>query len=163
MHKIASVIVAAAIVAAGFPPVPVFAQARIVSTSTATTAPVDQAALIASTIKAFPNGGEPLKLAISDLIVKHPNLSSSLATYLRTEPSLTSAQKQAIVAGLGDGLNRLGIVAADLGAPATGAPAADGTVGSLDPWLIALLVGAAGVGVWALTRVNTGGTLVSPN
>jgi len=174
VRKLTAVIGVAAIVAAGFPPVPVFAQARIVPTSATPAAPVDQAALISSTIKAFPNGGEPLKIAISDLIVKHRELAASLATYLRTEPSLTSAQKQAIVAGLGNGLNRLGIVAADLGvratgAPATGAPAADGTVGSLDPWLIALLVGAAGVGVWALTRVNTGGTtvaggtLVSPN
>jgi hypothetical protein len=153
MRKLTAVIGVAAIVAAGFPSVPVFAQARIVPTSATPAAPVDSTALISSTIKAFPNGGEPLKLAISDLIVKHRELASGLATYLRTEPSLTSAQKQAIVAGLSDALNRLGIVAQQ--------------GGGLDPWMIALLVGAAGVGVWALTRVghsDGGGTgVVSPN
>ena len=86
-------------------------------------APVDQAALISSTIHGFPNGGEPLKLAISDLIVKHRNLAASLVTVLRNDPSLTPAQKQAIVAGLADALNRLGIVAADL-MPLKAAPAA---------------------------------------
>jgi len=167
VRKLTAVIGVAAIVAAGFPPVPVFAQARIVPTSATPAAPVDQAALISSTIKAFPNGGEPLKIAISDLIVKHRELAASLATYLRTEPSLTSAQKQAIVAGLADALNRLGIVAADLALPVNaGGPVAGGPVGGFDPMLLVLLAAAgaaAGFGIYEATRNNETRVFVSPN
>lgn len=149
MRKLIAIVAIAATVAAGLPPAPALAQAGLVPTSATPGAPVDDAALIPSTINAFPNGGEPLKLAISDLIVKHPNLAASLASYLKNEPSLTQAQKEAIFAGLSDGLNRLGIVAQ----AGTG----------MDPLLLALLLGgaaAAGFGIYELTKSS--GT-VSPN
>src|SRR5713101_6443888 len=66
-RKLTTVVAVTAIVAAGFPSSPVFAQARVIPTSATPAAPVDQTALISSTIKGFPNDGEPLKLAISDL------------------------------------------------------------------------------------------------
>ena len=150
-RKFSAIVAVTATVAAGFPSSPVFAQARVIPTSATPTAPVDQTALISSTIKGFPNGGEPLKLAISDLIVQHRNLASPLATYLRNEPSLTPAQKQAIVAGLADGLNRLGIVAAGEG---------------FDPLLLVFLAAlgaAAGFGIYEATRNNDNPVFVSPD
>ena len=166
-RKLTTVVAVTATVAAGFPSSPVFAQARVIPTSATPTAPVDQTALVSSTIKGFPNGGEPLKLAISDLIVTHRNLAPSLATYLRNEPSLTPAQKQAIVAGLADALNRMGILAADMAVPLGQAP----VVGGFDPLLLVFLaafVAAAGVGIWQATRNNDNGNgvffaQVSPN
>jgi hypothetical protein len=147
LRKLTAVVAVTAIVAAGCPSSPVFAQARVIPTSETPTAPVDQAALISSTIHGFPNGGEPLKLAISDLIVKHRNLAYSLATFLRNDPSLTPAQKQAIVAGLADALNRLGIVAADLAMPVKAGGAVAPGVSGFEPWLLLLLAGAgAGIG-----------------
>ena len=143
-RKFSAIVAVTATVAAGFPSSPVFAQARVIPTSATPTAPVDQTALISSTIKGFPNGGEPLKLAISDLIVQHRNIAPSLATYLRNEPSLTPAQKQAIVAGLADGLNRLGIVAYD-------------GQGGFDPMFFVLLAvfgAATGLAIYEGTRSN---------
>src|SRR5512139_3575635 len=96
IRKVTAVVAAAATIAASFPSSPALAQARVIPTSAPSTAPVAPAALIPSTINAFPNGGEPLKLAITDLILAHPNLAPSLATYLQTEP-LTPEQKEAIV------------------------------------------------------------------
>ena len=135
---------------ASIPPEPVFAQSAVVATSGAS---ADEIAMIASTINAFPSGGEPLKLAISDLVYQHPRLAASLAAYLKNEPSLTQAQKEAIFAGLSDGLNRLGIVAqAESG---------------MDPLLLALLAGgaaAAGFGIYSLTKSGTSSSgTVSPN
>ena len=166
LRKLSAIVAVTATVAGGFPSSPVFAQARVIPTSATPTAPVDQAALIPSTIKAFPNGGEPLKLAISDLIVKHRNLAANLITYLRTKPSLTPAQKQAIVAGLADALNRLGIVAADLALPVkAGGPVGEGgQVGGFDPTLLVLLAAAgaaAGFGIYEATR-NENTVFVNP-
>jgi hypothetical protein len=141
-----------AVVAAGFSPAPALAQAGVVPASVTPGPTADEVALIPSTINAFPNGGEPLKLAISDLIVKHPNLAASLAAYLKNEPSLTQQQKEAIFAGLSDGLNRLGIVA-QAGA-------------GMDPLLLALLAGgaaAAGFGIYELTKKSCSESSVSPN
>jgi len=167
LRKLSAIVAVTATVAGGFPSSPVFAQARVIPTSATPTAPVDQAALISSTINGFPNGGEPLKLAISDLIVKHRNLAANLITYLRTKPSLTPAQKQAIVAGLADALNRLGIVAADLALPVNaGGPVAGGPVGGFDPMLLVLLAAAgaaAGFGIYEATRNNETRVFVSPN
>ena len=166
-RKLSAIVAVTATVAAGFPSSPVFAQARVIPTSATPTAPVDQTALISSTIKGFPNGGEPLKLAISDLIVQHRNLAPSLATYLRNEPSLTPAQKQAIVAGLADALNRMGILAADMAVP-LGQGVAEAPVGVGFPWLLALLAaGVLGVGIFEATRGESNGIpfvpVVSPN
>ena len=163
-RKLTTVVAVTATVAAGFPSSPVFAQARLIPTSATPTAPVDQTALISSTINGFPNGGEPLKLAVSDLIVQHRNLAPSLATYLRDEPSLTPAQKQAIVAGLADALNRMGILAADMALPVSEGQV--GQVGGLDPLLLVFLtafVAAAGVGIYEATRNNDNRVFVSPN
>src|SRR5262245_54171800 len=110
LRKLTAVVAVTAMVASGFPSSSVFAQGPNIRASQIPTAPVDwsvpsdQAALIASTVLAYPNGGEPLKLAISDLIVKHPDFAPSLAAFLRNNPSLTRPQKQAIFAGLGDAL-----------------------------------------------------------
>jgi hypothetical protein len=150
MRKLTAVIVASAFVAAGFPTAPVFAQAQLASTGAVL--PSDPMTMIMSTIKAFPNGGEPLKLAISDLIVQYPELAARIAEYLKNNPELTPEQKEAAFAGLGDGLNRLGIVAQ----AATG----------MDPMLIALLVGgaaAAGLGIYELTKSTSSPCTVSCN
>jgi hypothetical protein len=160
-RKLTTVVAVTATVAAGFPSSPVFAQARVIPTSATPTAPVDQTALISSTIKGFPNGGEPLKLAVSDLIVQHRTLAPSLAAYLKNEPSLTPAQKQAIVAGLADALNRMGILAQAM-------PVYVGDRG-FDPLLLVLLAvvgAAAGYGIYQATRNNdnnTGLVFISPN
>jgi hypothetical protein len=164
-RKLSAIVAVTATVAAGFPSSPVLAQARVIPTSATPTAPVDQAGLISSTIKGFPNGGEPLKLAISDLIVQHRNLAPGLATYLRNEPSLTPAQKQAIVAGLADALNRMGILAADLALPVSEG-AQVGQVGGFDPMLVVLLAAAGaavGLGIYEATRNNDNRVFVSPN
>lgn len=163
-RKLSAIVAVTATVAGGFPPSPVFAQARVIPASATQTVPVDQTALISSTIKGFPNGGEPLKLAISDLIVQNRNLAPSLATYLRNEPSLTPAQKQAIFAGLADALNRMGILAADLALPVS----QGAQVVGYNPWLWVLLAAAGaavGFGIYEATRNNDNGVLVfvSPN
>jgi hypothetical protein len=164
-RKLSAIVAVTATVAGGFPSSPVFAQARVIPTSATPTAPVDQTALISSTINGFPNGGEPLKLAISDLIVKHRNLASPLATHLRNEPSLTPAQKQAIVAGLADALNRMGILAADLAIPVgQGGPV--GQVSGFEPLLLVFLAAAGavvGLGIYEATRNNDNRVFVSPN
>ena len=150
LRKLTAVVAVTATVAAGFPSSPVVAQTGVIATratpiEVAPMAPVDQAALISSTIHGFPNGGEPLKLAISDLIVNHREFAASLVTVLRTDPSLTPAQKQAIVAGVADALNRLGIVAADMpvkGMPVKALPAP--VVGGF-PWWLLFLAAAGGI------------------
>jgi len=148
-RKLTAVVAVTAIVAAGFPSSPVFAQTRFIPTRAtpyepvAPMAPVDQVALISSTIHGFPSGGEPLKLAISDLIVNHREFAASLVTVLRTDPSVTPAQKQAIVAGVADALNRLGIVAADM--PVKAIPAAPAPVVGGFPWWLLFLAAAGGI------------------
>jgi hypothetical protein len=152
MRKLTAIVAIAATVAVSLPPAPVLAQANFVPASVTQAPSADEAALIPSTINAFPNGGEPLKLAISDLIVQHPDLAASLAAYLKNDPSLTPAQKEAIFAGLSDGLNRLGIVA-QVG-------------GGMDPLLLALIAGgvaAGGVGIYELTKGTSSSNTVSPN
>jgi hypothetical protein len=145
MRKLTAVIVASAIVAAGFPTAPVLAQASLASTGAVL--PSDPMTMIMSTINAFPNVGEPLKLAISDLIVQHPELASSLAAYLRSDPALLPEQKEATVAGLADALNRLGIVA---------------QAGGLNPVWLAILAaggGLAGLAVYEASKKSS----ASPN
>jgi hypothetical protein len=153
MRKVTAVFVVTAIIAAGFPPPPVLAQQPgFVPASATPGAPVDHTALIQSTISAFPSGGDPLKLAISDLILKDPTLASDVAAYLKSHPELTPDQKQAIFAGLAEALNKLGIVAQ----ASTG----------MDPMLIALiLAGAAGAGfgIYELSKSSNGSGKVSPN
>jgi len=152
MRRLVAILAITATVAAGLLPPPVLAQTGPVQASAIPGAPVDDAQLIASTINGFPSGGEPLKLAISDLVVKYPRLASGIAAYLKDNPGLTEDQKKAIFAGLSDGLNRLGIVAQ----ASTG----------MDPLLLALLLGgaaAAGFGVYELTKSTNSSSTVSPN
>lgn len=147
MRRFAAIVVIAVTFVTGIPPAPVFAQEIATSGASA-----DEIALISSTINAFPNGGEPLKLAISDLIAQHPRLAASLAAYLKNEPSLTQSQKEAIFAGLSDGLKRLGIVAQ--------------VESGMDPLLLALLLGGAagaGLGIYALSRSTSSSATVSPH
>lgn len=132
VQKASAVVAIAATLAAGFPSSPVLAQAGVVPINGMPTGPVDPATLISSTINAFPNGGEPLKLAISDLIVRHPELAASLAAYLKNDPDLTPDQREAALTGLADALNRLGIVA----------QAASG----IDPLTLAIIAGLAAAG-----------------
>jgi hypothetical protein len=160
LRKLTAVVAVTAIVAASFPSSPVFAQARVIpKTSETPTAPVDPAALISSTIHGFPNGGEPLKLAISDLIVKHRNLAANLVAVLHSDPSLTPAQKQASIAGLADALNRLGIVAADLALPVAGG-AAPVVVGGF-PWWLVFLAAAGGIAACAAACQNNNDRIVT--
>ena len=151
--KLTAVVTVTATVASGFSSSSAFAQAPIIRASETPTAPLDwavpadQAALIASTVHPYPNGGEPLKLAISDLIVKHPNLAPSVAMFLRNNASVTRAQKQAIFAGLTDALKRVELVAADLPVPPLGLPPRKAPVvepePDINPWVVALLLLAA--------------------
>ena len=147
VRKLTTAVIVTAIIAAGFPSTGAFAQAQLASVGAV--APVDPITMISSTVKAFPNGGEPLKQAIADLIVKHPNLASNLASYLKNDPSLTPAQKQAIVAGLADALNRLGVVAQ--------------AAGGVDPLLIAFLAAGGALAGWAIYKATQKDDTVSPN
>ena len=62
LRKATAVVAVAATLVASFPASPVLAQPPVLPATATPTAPVDPAALIGSTIKAFPHGGEPLKL-----------------------------------------------------------------------------------------------------
>ena len=152
MQKFTAILAIAATVAASLPPAPVLAQANVIPASVTPENPADQDVLIKSTIDGFPSGGEPLKLAISDLVVKNPNIASAVATYLKTHPELTQEQRQAIFAGLADALNKLGIVAQ----ASTG----------LDPMLAALIAAGViggGIGIYELTKSSNSSGKVSPN
>jgi hypothetical protein len=153
-RKSTAAVAMTAIVASGFSSSSAFAEVPIIRASDAPTGrvdqavPADQVALIASTIRQYPNGGEPLKSAISDLIVKRPDLAPSVALFIRSNSSLTRAQKQAIFAGLADASGQMGIVAADETIP---------------PWVIALLLAAAGGGIaCAILCGNNNTTTASP-
>jgi hypothetical protein len=154
LRKTIAAVAAATLIGAGFPPAPVLARAPVASPRTTPTAPGDPTAMIQSTINSFPSAGAPLKLAISDLIVAHPTLAAAVASYVRDEPSLTPEQREAVVAGLSDALNRLGIVAQE----------GNGFNGFKDvnPLLIIAILGGIGAGVWALTSNHSSGS-VSPN
>jgi hypothetical protein len=151
MRKLTALFTVMAIVTAGLPvSPPVIAQTRVARASIAPAEkPVDAVALVASTIKAFPNGGEPLKLAITDLVVKNPNFAATVAVKLRNDGSLTAAQRDAVVAGLGTALNRLGIVA---------------QVGGVSPMALALILGGAGLAGWGIYEATKDeGSTTSPN
>ena len=143
MRRFTAILTISAIIAAGFPSAPSYAQPTYIPASTTTGPTADELALLNSTINANLYGGPALKQAISDLVVKYPHLASAIASELKNDSLLTPEQKEAIFAGLSDGLNRLGIVAqANTG---------------LDPLLIALVVGGfglVGTGVYFATKKN---------
>jgi len=160
MRKLTSSLVAAAIVVSGLPMAPAGAQTRNVEVTPASLAPTTAAPaeaphpaiIVANTINAFPSGGEPLRAAIADLVIKDQRLATAVALHIRNHPTMPVAQKDAVVAGLGDALNRLGIVA----------QAADG----VDPLLLALIAGgagAAGFGIYQATRNSSSTASTSPN
>ena len=162
VRKATAIVAIAATLVAGCPASPVLAQAPVFPASTAPTVPIDARALIGSTVKAFPHGGEPLKLAISDLVVQHPDLAAAVADYLRTEPSLTAGQRRAIADGLSDAVNRRRVFNVFKKAPE--APPDEGW--NLTPVLLVLLAGGLGAGL-ALANFNQAGPPpaipVSPN
>ena len=147
VRKATAIVAIAATFVAGCPASPVLAQAPVFPASTAPTVPIDARALIGSTVKAFPHGGEPLKLAISDLVVQHPDLAAAVADYLRTEPSLTAGQRRAIADGLSDALSRRRVFKK---APEAAEAPDEGW--NLSPVLLVLLAGGLGAGIWALTN-----------
>jgi hypothetical protein len=152
MRKFTAILATTATIAAGLPPTPTLAQTNVARASVTPGTPVDNAALIKTTIDAFPDGGEPLKLAISDEVVKNPSLASSVVAYLKIHSELSENQKKAIYAGLADALNKLGIV----GRTATG----------MSPMMVALIMaGAAGVGlgIYEFSKSSKSSGKVSPN
>ena len=120
-------------------------------------------ALIAQEFKAFPNGGDALKLRIADLIYKDPKAAVELVKYVRSTKSLTYPQKLAAEQGIAAALVRMGVMAADMpvykAAPAAVAPPVDYS------WLLWLLVaGGIGVGLCAGDVIcDNGNDPVSPN
>ncbi len=153
MRTLTSSVVAVALVASAVPMAPGAAQTRGTAVNVAPTEqPADAAARVATTIKSFPGGGDPLKAAITDLVIKNPGLAPTVALHVRNDRSLSPAQRDAVIAGLAAALNRLGVVAQAAGA---------------DPLTLALILGgagAAGFGLYQATK-GSGSTVpvVSPN
>jgi len=146
MRRIIASLSIAAIVVTGFPSPQVHAQAQVAS------APVPGPQIVSETVAGFPSGGDALKARISDLIYDRPELAADVANYLRTEAAgLNAAQKEAIEAGLADGLNRLGVV---------GQVTASGS----SAYLLGLGLAAAAAGGLALAAATKKScTPVSPN
>ena len=153
MRTLMSAVVAVALVAVNFPIAPGTAQTRgTAANMNPSEKPADAAVLVAFTIRSFPSGGEPLKAAITDLVIKYPRFATHVAVHLRNDRSLSPAQRDAVIAGLAAALHRLGVVAQ-----------ADG----VDPLTLALILGgagAAGFGLYQATKGSGSSTpVVSPN
>src|SRR6266567_6289526 len=112
MRSLITVTTAVALVAAGFPTVPGFAQNAVTPVLLEATAPN---AAIVEIFKAFPNGGAELSNRIADFVVANRKLAPDLAHYVIHTPGLSKAQKLAAERGLAIAMERLGINAADLG------------------------------------------------
>lgn len=141
-----------ALVAAGFPAQPSFAQASLAGLR-AGSGSVDKTAQVSSAIKAFPNGGPALRSHIADMIARDPDMASVLAKYLLSQNDLTPDQRQAVEGGLADALNRLGIVA-------------QVQDGGLSPLLIGVLAVGGLIGLAAIVlnaNKSSSSTPVSPN
>ena len=143
---IAAAFAIATTIVAGFLTSPALAQVQVAS------APVPGPQVVSQTIAGFPSGGDPLKAQISDLIYGRPELAADFANYLQNDAAgLNAAQKDAVEAGLADGLNRLGVV---------------GQVAILfNPALLGVGAGAAAAGGAAAvaTSQKSSTTAVSPN
>jgi hypothetical protein len=146
VHTILAVSAIAAVAVVGLSISPVLAQTQVAS------APVPGPQVVSQAIAGFPSGGEPLKAQISDLIYQRPELAADVANYLQNDAAgLNAAQKDAVEAGLADGLNRLGVV---------------GQVAVLfNPALLGVGAGAAAAGGAAAvaTSQKSSTTAVSPN
>ena len=141
MRSLITVATAAAIVAAGFPTVPGFAQNAVTPVRVEATAPNTA---IVEIFKAFPNGGEELSNRIADFLVKNRKLAPDLAHYVIHTPGLSNAQKVAAERGLAKAMERLGINAADLGYPVKAPPPVEAAPAVFSPVgliLAALIVG----------------------
>jgi len=118
MRSVVALTTAAALVMAGVPVVPSYAETAV--------APVRGAEApdpaVINLFKAYPNGGEKLSKGIADLIVSNRKLAPNLANYVVNTPGLSKAQKIAAERGMAAALERLGINAADLGPPVYKAP-----------------------------------------
>src|SRR5205823_12656678 len=121
MRSVIAVTTAAAMLMAGFPTVPAFAQNTVLPVKLETTTkPVNPAIL--AMFKAFPQGGEELSNRIADFVVNNRKLAPELANYVVYNPGVVKAQKIAAERGVAMALERLGINAADLGPPVYKAP-----------------------------------------
>jgi hypothetical protein len=142
MRKLYAAIAIATSVSVALLPIPTFAQAPVTPAGVAN----DSLTLFNTTVRAFPSAGEPLKMAIADLVVQHPEYAADFAMYVRTEP-LPPLQKEAVEEGLADGLKQLGILAQ--GAP--GEPPPSG----INPILVGLgVAGAIGGIAYAISQNN---------
>src|SRR5215207_678813 len=158
MRSVISVLCAASLLVVQIPAVG-FAQGIASSTAHAqipTVSPAKVAehrALIAQQFKAFPNGGDSLKLRIADLIVKDPQAAVELVKYVRFTKTLTYPQRVATERGIAAALERMGVMAADMpapvykAAPAVMAPPVDYS------WLIWVLAAGGIVGGLCLADV----------
>jgi hypothetical protein len=114
MRSFFTVTLAAALVMAGIPTPPSYAQSAVtpVRLDVATPAPA-----FVEMFQAFPKGGEQLSNRVADFIVSNPKLAPALANYLVNAHDLSRGQKIAAEHGFAAALKRLGINAADLGRP----------------------------------------------
>src|SRR6266446_113911 len=156
MRAIIALTTAAAMLVAGIPTVPAFAQSVVapVRLETATPNPT-----MVQIFNAYPQGGEVLSKLIADFIVSNPKLAPDLANYVVKTPGLSNAQKVAAERGLAAALERLGINAADLPPPPPpGAPVAVVGDPGFDPlWLLAAAALIAGIVVCAVECFRHGG------
>jgi hypothetical protein len=142
MRSVIALTTAAALVMAGFPVVPSYAEPPAAPGRAGAEAP-DPAVI--NLFKAYPNGGEKLSKGIADLIVSNRKLAPNLANYVVNTPGLSKAQKIAAERGMAAALERLGINAADIytKAPPAPPPVAPVEAGFNPLWL---LVAAAVIG-----------------
>jgi hypothetical protein len=152
MRAVIALTTAAAMMQAGIPTVPAFAQSTVTPVRLEVVTP-DPA--IVDIFNTFPMGGEPLSRRIADFIVSNPKLAPDLANYVVKTPALSKAQKVAAERGLAAALERLGINAADL-------PLAPGAVvggQGFDPgwWFLAASALIAGLVVCAVECSRHGG------
>jgi hypothetical protein len=145
MRSLIAVAASVAMLAAQVPFRPAFGQ----SPPPAPQATIQPSAIIDATFKAFPNGGEPLSMRITDLIAANPKLAAEFVVYMRSAQGLSRAQKLAGEHGLAAAADRLGITAQ-----------ARAQVGG-DPWAWVWALAAIGVGVggglWGASQGNGNG------
>jgi len=142
MRSVVALTTAAALVMAGVPVVPSYAETAAAPVRAGAEAP-DPAVI--NLFKAYPNGGEKLSKGIADLVVSNRKLAPNLANYVVNTPGLSKGQKIAAERGVAAALERLGINAADIytKAPPLAPPPPPVEAGFNPLWL---LVAAAVIG-----------------
>jgi hypothetical protein len=139
MRSAFAVTLSAAMVMAGIPTVPSYAQSLITPVNLGAVTP---APAFVDMFQAFPNGGEQLSKRVADFVVSNPQQAPNLANYLVNSPDLSRAQKIAAEHGFAAALERLGINAADLGRPMPTKEAP--VVEEFNPWWILLAAALIG-------------------